>query len=233
MRWQTLMVTTAVLATSSVLAASHSDVFTVKFQSMPQVIQLDGVVAVVNQGTVAAQTSGRVIGVNVDINDQVEQGRVLLEISDVQQSASLQAAQAQLASAEAQNRDAQAQLQRYRQLFPKGAISRGQMDSAEAAAKSSAAAVKSATAAVAQAKESLDYTNITAPYAGVRAKPIMLTALAAMIGAMFILDDPIFNGLAISLIFGIFVSTILTLLVIPVLYYVAMRKVIMKKRVVN
>jgi len=54
---------------------------------------------------------------------------------------------------------------------------------------------------------------------GVRAKPIVLTALAAMIGALFILDDPIFNGLAISLIFGILVSTVLTLVVIPVLYY--------------
>jgi predicted RND superfamily exporter protein len=40
-----------------------------------------------------------------------------------------------------------------------------------------------------------------------------------MIGAFFILDDPIFNGLAISLIFGILVSTVLTLVVIPVLYY--------------
>ncbi|TVO99264.1 efflux RND transporter permease subunit [Shewanella algae] len=58
----------------------------------------------------------------------------------------------------------------------------------------------------------------------VRAKPIMLTALAAMIGAMFILDDPIFNGLAISLIFGILISTLLTLVVIPVLYYALMRK---------
>lgn len=57
----------------------------------------------------------------------------------------------------------------------------------------------------------------------VRAKPIMLTALAAMIGALFILDDPIFNGLAISLIFGIFISTLLTLIVIPVLYYAAMK----------
>ena len=53
----------------------------------------------------------------------------------------------------------------------------------------------------------------------VRAKPIILTALAAMIGAMFILDDPIFNGLAISLVFGLFASTVLTLVVIPVLYY--------------
>jgi multidrug efflux pump subunit AcrB len=53
----------------------------------------------------------------------------------------------------------------------------------------------------------------------VRAKPIALTGLAAMLGAFFILDDPIFNGLAISLIFGIFVSTLLTLVVIPLLYY--------------
>ena len=60
--------------------------------------------------------------------------------------------------------------------------------------------------------------------AAVRAKPIALTGLAAMLGALFILDDPIFNGLAISLIFGIFVSTLLTLVVIPVLYYAAFRK---------
>jgi multidrug efflux pump subunit AcrB len=60
--------------------------------------------------------------------------------------------------------------------------------------------------------------------AAARAKPIALTGLAAMIGATFILDDPIFQGLAISLIFGIFVSTVLTLVVIPVLYYVAMKR---------
>ena len=55
--------------------------------------------------------------------------------------------------------------------------------------------------------------------ASIRARPITLTALAAMTGAFFILDDPIFNGLAISLIFGILVSTALTLLLVPVLYY--------------
>jgi multidrug efflux pump subunit AcrB len=61
--------------------------------------------------------------------------------------------------------------------------------------------------------------------AAARAKPIALTGLAAMLGAMFILDDPIFNGLAIALIFGILVSTVLTLVVIPVLYYVTVRRV--------
>ncbi|MCM2355843.1 MAG: efflux RND transporter permease subunit, partial [Arenimonas sp.] len=54
----------------------------------------------------------------------------------------------------------------------------------------------------------------------VRAQPIALTGLAAMAGAFFILDDPIFNGLAIALIFGILVSTVLTLVVIPLLYFV-------------
>lgn len=54
-----------------------------------------------------------------------------------------------------------------------------------------------------------------------RSQPIVLTGLAAMLGAFFILDDPIFNGLAISLIFGILVSTLLTLVVIPTLYFVA------------
>jgi multidrug efflux pump subunit AcrB len=58
----------------------------------------------------------------------------------------------------------------------------------------------------------------------VRAQPIVLTALAAMLGAFFILDDPIFNGLAVSLIFGILVSTLLTLIVIPLLYYVLLTR---------
>jgi multidrug efflux pump subunit AcrB len=60
--------------------------------------------------------------------------------------------------------------------------------------------------------------------AAVRAQPIVLTGLAAMIGAGFILDDPIFNGLAISLLFGIAVSTLLTLVVIPVLYFALYRQ---------
>ncbi len=54
----------------------------------------------------------------------------------------------------------------------------------------------------------------------VRFKPILLTALAAMIGAATILLDPIFQGLAISLLFGLVSSTLLTVLVIPAIYVV-------------
>jgi multidrug efflux pump subunit AcrB len=70
-----------------------------------------------------------------------------------------------------------------------------------------------------QVAQGMAFKEAVVQSAAVRAQPIALTGLAAMIGAFFILDDPIFNGLAISLIFGILVSTLLTLVVIPVLYY--------------
>ena len=71
--------------------------------------------------------------------------------------------------------------------------------------------------------EGLPLKDAVVGSAATRAQPILLTAAAAMLGALFILDDPIFNGLAISLIFGISISTLLTLVVIPVLYYMAAR----------
>jgi len=74
-----------------------------------------------------------------------------------------------------------------------------------------------------QTASGMDFAEAVIESAAIRAKPIALTGLAAMLGALFILDDPIFSGLAISLIFGIFVSTLLTLVVIPVLYFAAMK----------
>ncbi len=74
-----------------------------------------------------------------------------------------------------------------------------------------------------QVRAGVDFKRAIVHSAVTRAQPIVLTGLAAMLGAFFILDDPIFNGLAISLIFGISVSTVLTLVVIPVLYFVAYR----------
>ncbi|MBT3046745.1 MAG: efflux RND transporter permease subunit [Candidatus Thiodiazotropha sp. (ex Lucina pensylvanica)] len=75
-----------------------------------------------------------------------------------------------------------------------------------------------------QVREGMALEQAVVNSAAVRAKPIALTAIAAMAGGFFILDDPIFSGLAVSLIFGLFVSTVLTLVVIPVVYYAAMRK---------
>jgi multidrug efflux pump subunit AcrB len=54
----------------------------------------------------------------------------------------------------------------------------------------------------------------------VRLRPILLTALAIILGSAIMITDPVFGGLAVSLIFGTFASTALTLVVIPLLYYI-------------
>ena len=64
----------------------------------------------------------------------------------------------------------------------------------------------------------LPLRNVLVEAGAIRFKPIFLTAMAAIIGAAFILADPIFQGLAISLVFGLASSTALTLLVIPAIY---------------
>jgi len=58
----------------------------------------------------------------------------------------------------------------------------------------------------------------------VRFRPILLTALAIMFGSAVMVSDPVFGGLAVSLIFGTFASTMLTLVVIPLLYYLWQRR---------
>ena len=58
----------------------------------------------------------------------------------------------------------------------------------------------------------------------VRTTPILLTTGAVVIGASIILFDPIFQGLAISLVAGAIVSTLLTLIVVPLIYYIVERK---------
>ena len=58
----------------------------------------------------------------------------------------------------------------------------------------------------------------------VRTMPIVLTALTVVIGAVVILFDPIFQGLAISLMGGTVASTLLTLIIVPVIYYMVERK---------
>jgi multidrug efflux pump subunit AcrB len=57
----------------------------------------------------------------------------------------------------------------------------------------------------------------------VRFRPILLTALAIILGSAIMITDPVFGGLAVSLIFGTFASTALTLVVIPLLYYLWQR----------
>ncbi|AOV17524.1 transporter [Acidihalobacter aeolianus] len=58
----------------------------------------------------------------------------------------------------------------------------------------------------------------------IRFRPILLTALAIIFGSSVMVSDPVFGGLAVSLIFGTLASTLLTLIVIPLMYYLWQRR---------
>jgi len=138
-----------------------------QIQTMPSYVELDARLEAINQSTISAQTSGIVEAVNVDINDRVEAGQILIRINDSQQQALLSQARANVAQAQALNEDAQILLKRNRSLFAKKTLSQGELDSAIARAKSSQAAVVATQAAAKQAQEQLSYTLIKAPYAGI------------------------------------------------------------------
>lgn len=146
---------------------SELEQFTVTPQATQQMVYLDARLEAINQSTISAQTSGIVESINFDINDQVSAGQTLIIINDSQQKAGLSQAQANLAQAEAMDEDAQVLLTRNRSLYKKNTLSKGELDSSIARAKSAAAAVLAAKALVIQAKEQLSYTKVIAPYSGV------------------------------------------------------------------
>ena len=127
----------------------------------------DGVVEAVRQAELSAQTSGRVTSVEVDVNDAVVGGQVLLRLTAVEQQAGASAARAQLRAAEAMAAEAAANHARYQALAGKQFVSRLQLDQARAARDAAAANRDAARAQLAQAGQLADYTVVRAPFAGI------------------------------------------------------------------
>ena len=130
----------------------------------------EGVVESVRRADLAAQTAGRVTAVNVDVDDRVAAGQVLLRISAVEQQAGANTARAQLRAAEAAAAEAEQTWRRYAALGGGQYVSRQQVDQARAARDAAAAARDAARAQVAQAAQQADYTVVRAPFAGVVAR---------------------------------------------------------------
>ncbi|MDI1339606.1 efflux RND transporter permease subunit [Polaromonas sp.] len=72
-------------------------------------------------------------------------------------------------------------------------------------------------------RQGMDLREAILEAGAVRLRPILLTALAIVLGSAVMLSDPVFGGLAISLIFGTLASTVLTLIVVPLLLYLLLR----------
>lgn len=130
----------------------------------------DALIEAVHQSTVSAETSGRVIELNYDIDDYVSKGAVLLRLTDTQQQAGLKQATASLEEAEARHREAKARFDRIQGLFAKKLISKQELDQSAADLKATAARLQLAKGGVEKAREQLEQTVVRAPYSGVVVK---------------------------------------------------------------
>ncbi len=127
----------------------------------------DGVVEALQHADLSAQTAGRVTTVNVDVDDRVERGEVLLRITAFEQQAGADAARAQVRAAEAAAAEAQSNYRRFASLAGRQYVSRAQLDQARAARDSAVAARDAARADLAQAGQQAAYTVVRAPLAGI------------------------------------------------------------------
>lgn len=134
---------------------------------------LDGAVEAVNQGTVAAQTSGRVTEILYDVNDFVPAGAVIMRLRATEQQAGLKQAEAALQEARARELEAQTRYKRIAAMYERQVVAKATFDEATAARDSAVARLGSARAALDTAKEGVSYTEIRAPYAGVVTKRLV------------------------------------------------------------
>lgn len=143
---------------------------TVQPETMPLERRLDGTIEAVNQGTVAAQTSGRVAEILYDVNDFVPAGAVIVKLRATEQHSGLLQAEAALREATARETEAQIRYQRISDMYARQVVAKAMLDEATAARDAAAARLAAAKAAVATAREGVAYTEVRAPYAGIVTK---------------------------------------------------------------
>lgn len=140
---------------------------TLQPEAVSQSIRLDGVVEAVRQSTVAAQTAGTVTALYYDVDDTVKPGSVILEISDTEQQARLEQAQAAARAALANFRDAEQRFKRIDEIYRKELASKAQYDQAQNQLDGARASYRRARASLKEAEKQVSYTKVIAPYGGV------------------------------------------------------------------
>jgi RND family efflux transporter MFP subunit len=154
--------------------------------------RLDGVIEAVNQGTVAAQTSGRVDSILYDVNDFVPAGAVVMRLRAAEQRAGLLAAEASLREATAREAEAQTRYQRIADMYDRKVVPKATLDEATANRDSAVARLTAARAALESAREGVSYTEVRAPYAGV------VTKRFVQVGETVSPGTPLMSGLSLQ-----------------------------------
>lgn len=149
-----------------------------QLQTTAQEVKYDGVIEAINQATVSAQTSGRIVEIPVDVGDYVAKGDLIIRFTDTEQKA-------RAASAKAQFTEAQAQYTRMQEMLAKTLIAKADFDKSEAA-------FKSAEANLREAEQNLAYTVIYAPYAGI------VVSRAVNVGETVVPGKALMTGLSLE-----------------------------------
>lgn len=154
-------------------SANSADVLETAVATQQKVVReqtYDAVVEAVKQGTVSAQTSGRVQAVYFDVDDYVPKDTVLVRFRDKEQQAGVQAAQAGAKEAEARFAEAQAEFTRIQDVFEKQIVPEAAFDKASADLGAAQQRLDAAQARLTQAQEQLGHTVVRAPYSGIVVK---------------------------------------------------------------
>ncbi|MFP5400545.1 MAG: efflux RND transporter periplasmic adaptor subunit [Gammaproteobacteria bacterium] len=155
-------------------------------------VTLDGTLEAKDKATLTAQTTGRVVKINYDVDDYVPAGAVVMEIAASEQGARAARAGAGLAEAQAAMREAETNYQRAQQLVAQKLISQADFDRVQANYEAAKARVASAEAAQSEAQTQFGYTKVRAPYNGI------LTARHIEVGELATPGRALVSGLSLG-----------------------------------
>lgn len=162
------------------------------YVTLPVERVFDGVVEAVKRSTVSAETSGRIVEINFDVDDYVEKGAVIVRFRDEEPRARLEAAEAGLREARARLAQAEQEHARVKRLHERKLVSKSAMDAATAELRSARARVEVAQARVQEAREQLENTVVRAPYSGIVVERHVEVGEAANVGT------PLMTGLSLE-----------------------------------
>ena len=180
------------MALLAVPALAEVRVSTVERGTFEEVVQLDGLIEAVQQSTVSAQTSGKVMELPFDVDDSVPAGALIARLEDSEQQSRLAQAEAGLEEDRSGLSDARQRFRRIDELYDRGLVSRQEYDQANNNLASANARVERARSVVEEAEKQLSYTRVEAPYGGI------VTERHVEIGEAVSPGQPLISGLSLE-----------------------------------
>lgn len=174
------------------LALAEPEARVLAAETVPLTRSWDGLVEAVDQATLSAQTSGRIVELPFDVDDLVEQGQVVVRFTDTEQQAALRRAQSALDAAQAAATQAAADHARISELHQRNLVARAELDAAQARLDAAQANLRGARSALEAAREQLEYTVVRAPYTGI------VTARHVQVGEAVNPGQPLISGLTLD-----------------------------------